>query len=418
MSNRDLSNTEFIDVAVIGGGPAGLCAAAELKRRGVANVTVLEREAQAGGIPRHCGHPPFGMREFKRILTGPHYAARLVQSALEAGVDIRTSTTVVEARKGGELRIAANHGIRKIRARRVIYATGVRETPRSARLIPGMRPLGVLNTGALQAMVYLKALRPFRNPVIMGTELVAFSAIKTCLHGSIRPVAMIESAGQVTARWPVALYARLCGVPLQLETRLVGIEGKDRVSSVVLEDKAGRQSRMVCDGVLVTGKFTPESALARCGHLAIDPASGGPVVDQFGRCSDPVYFAAGNILRPVETAGWSWNEGRQCAALIADDLAGKLPSPAKKVTITASSPLIKFVMPQILCLPQRASAMQSLQLRFHAPATGQLKIISDNGIIWQKRLRVFPERRVLVPLAPLVKQIRGGQIELRFESSK
>jgi thioredoxin reductase len=405
-----------VDVAIIGGGPAGLAAAMELKRRGVEHVVVLERETRAGGIPRHCGHPPFGMREFRQILTGPRYARKLVQAASTAGVDIRTSTTVIEARKNAELLITTDKGLQTLLARRVIHATGVRETPRSARLISGMRPSGVLNTGALQSMVYLKAMRPFENPVIIGSELVAFSAIKTCRHGKIRPVAMIENARQPTARWPVPLYARISGIALHLGTRLVGIEGKDRVSSVVLEEQDGEQRRMVCDGVLLTGKFTPESSLARCGHLAIDPATGGPVVDTLGRCSDPAYFAAGNVLRPVETAGWSWNEGRNTGRRVADDLAGRLASSQANIPVTFSGPLIKFVMPQEIALPVSQAGMQNLQLRFHARAKGILKAISGNKVIWRKAMSVYPERRVLIPVAPLAGRCAGGQIELRFES--
>ena len=47
--------------------------------------------------------------------------------------------------------------------------------------------------GALQAMVYLAGQAPFRRPVIVGTELVSFSALLTCRHAGIRPAAMIES---------------------------------------------------------------------------------------------------------------------------------------------------------------------------------------------------------------------------------
>ncbi|MBF3016264.1 FAD-dependent oxidoreductase, partial [Pseudomonas aeruginosa] len=74
-----MSITEQVDVAIVGSGPAGLAAAIELRRQGVARVCVLERDGEAGGIPRHCAHPPFGLREHGRLLTGPAYAQRNVE---------------------------------------------------------------------------------------------------------------------------------------------------------------------------------------------------------------------------------------------------------------------------------------------------------------------------------------------------
>jgi NADPH-dependent 2,4-dienoyl-CoA reductase/sulfur reductase-like enzyme len=229
---RDLIQGPAIDVAIIGAGPAGLAAAGALKAAGVARVVVLERERDAGGIPRHCGHPPFGLRAFHRILKGPEFAARLVARARAAGVEIHTQTTVIEALAGGALSLATPTGPCRISARRVIYATGVREQPRAARLISGARVGGVLNTGALQSLVYLKQRRPFVRPVIAGSELVAFSALMTCQHAGIRPVAMIEPGPDATARWPSALYARLKGVPLLRNTKLVAIEGAQTVQAV------------------------------------------------------------------------------------------------------------------------------------------------------------------------------------------
>ena len=214
MTDNAANATEHHDVIVIGGGPAGLATATELKRLGVPKVVVLEREPVAGGIPRHCGHSPFGMREFKRVLSGPRYAKKLVEKARDAGVELLTSTTVVKAKPAGRLLVTSDRGPEDMTAQRIVIATGVRETPRAARLISGMRPLGVVNTGALQSMIYLKNRKPFERPVIVGTELVSFSAIQTCRHAKIHPVAMLEEADRVTARWPSDLFARMTGALL------------------------------------------------------------------------------------------------------------------------------------------------------------------------------------------------------------
>ncbi len=418
MTERKVTGTEIIDVTIIGGGPAGLSAAIELKRLGVERIVVLERETEAGGIPRHCGHPPFGMREFKRLLTGPKYAEKLVATARNAGVELLTSTTVIEARADANLLIASDKGVEEISPRRIIYATGVRETPRSARLISGARPLGILNTGALQSMIYLKNRKPFQRPVIIGSELVSFSAIMTCRHAGIKPVAMIEQAAHVTARWPSGLFPVITGIPLHLSTRLLGIRGKDRVSAVDIINHQGFQQTIDCDGVILTGCFTPETALARTGHIKVDPETGGPEVDQYGRCSDPRYFATGNILRPVETAGWCWNEGRQTARWVADDLMGKLPGPTSNMTIISTGPAIKYAMPQRLALPlgtSTSSGMKNLQLRVLHQVKGNLLALRNGNIVWKKRLNTSAERRILVPVDQLIDAGMQGNIELKFE---
>src|SRR5258706_6531113 len=135
-----------VDVAIVGAGPAGLAAAVALRRRGVARVVILEREDEGGGIPRHCGHSPFGLREFGRIMTGPAYARRLVASALAAGAELRTSTTVVALGADGQLELATEAGTSRLAARRGILSARARQTPRPAPPVGGARPPRVLNT--------------------------------------------------------------------------------------------------------------------------------------------------------------------------------------------------------------------------------------------------------------------------------
>ena len=417
MTRPALDNSAPVDVAVIGAGPSGLAAAVALKSAGVARVVVLERESQAGGIPRHCNHFAFGMREFGRVLKGPDYAARLVAQACAVGVEIHTLTTVTALLPGGVLALSSPGGTQQIAAGRVIYATGVRETPRSARLISGARVQGVVNTGALQSMVYLKHRRPFARPVIVGSELVAFSALMTCRHAGIRPVAMIEAGPSATARWPSALFPRILGINLMTSTQLVEIKGEGVVSHVIVAERDGQERSINCDGVILTGQFTPESALARCGCLDVDPATAGPRVDQWGRCSDPMYFATGNLLRPVETAGRSWAEGQKTGEWVAQDLAGHLQKPANPLRVMVSDSRLKYAMPQVLCDDGSAGGMNEIQMRVTERVSGTLVARTKSGPVWSRALRSRPERRIEVPIAEIVSRTSERTVEFEIEEA-
>ena len=89
------SQVKYVDVLVIGAGPAGMAAAIAAREAGVENLLVLEREQNMGGILRQCIHNGFGLHRFKEELTGPEYAQRDIDKVLEMGIEVRTGTTVL-----------------------------------------------------------------------------------------------------------------------------------------------------------------------------------------------------------------------------------------------------------------------------------------------------------------------------------
>ncbi|MFO1058665.1 MAG: FAD/NAD(P)-binding oxidoreductase [Dongiaceae bacterium] len=311
-------------------------------------------------------------------------------------VELRTGVTVTALLPGGVVETAGGGGLQRLAADRVLLALGVRERPASARLVGGDRPWGVTTTGALQQFVYLERRRPFRRAVIVGTELVSFSLLLTMRHAGIRPVAMLEEGERIVARRPGDLVARhLFGVPVLTGTRLVAVHGKPRVEAVEIE-RAGRRERLACDGVVFSGGFVPETALLRAGHLAIDAGTGGPAVDQEGRCSDPAYVAAGNLLRPVETAGVAWAEGRAAAGMLLAELAGARPPIRRDLPVRAAGALA-WVLPQRIALPA-AEGMLRLSARAARRTRGRLVLRIDGKERWSRHLTVLPERRIAVPL--------------------
>jgi thioredoxin reductase len=405
------------DVAIVGGGPAGLSAAIELKRLGVARVVVLERGAEAGGIPRHCGHPPFGMREFGRILTGPAYARRFVATAAAAGVTILTKHTVVHTGAEGMLTVASPDGIRTVQAARILIATGARETTRAQLLVPGVRPLGVMNTAALQAFIYQERRAPFRRPVIVGSELVSLSAILTCRSHGIRPVAMVETNPLLQARRAFFALPYLLGVPMMTGAEILAIEGSPRVTSVRLRLHDGTETALDCDGLIFSGRFIAEAALAEASALALDRGTGGPVIDQHGRSSDPSIFVAGNVLHPIETAGHCWAEGRRVARAIAAELtnaASPEPGEARGRRVIAGAGL-RYAVPQRLTA-EGSGVAPGLNVRAVGAARGRL-ILSDasGALLRTKRINAAPQQPIRFSLAGLDLATDSSDLRLRLE---
>jgi len=400
-------------IAIVGGGTAGLSLATHLSELGIRDVVILERETEAGGIPRHCGHYPFGVREYKRLMKGPDYAAKNTARARAAGVNIRTGTTVTTLHPNARLSLATPDGLAELQAERVVLCTGVRESSRAQRFLSGQRPLGIISTGALQSMIYLHQKCPFKRPVILGSELVSFSAIMTCNHMGIKPVAMIEENPEIYVRKFMRPFPAIKGIPLHTGATDLHILGDKTVEAVSFTDARGKTRQIETDGVIVSGHFRPESALLNASHIQVDPATGGPVVDQFGRASDPSYFCTGNLLRPVETSSWCWHEAAETATRLIDDLANPIGK-APQTALQSGDPAIRFVMPQRFTLTDRTGGMEHMQIRLNHTTSGYLSLIQNDKTLWSDYLNSRPERRIFAPLSPLIDATNIPTVEVKI----
>jgi thioredoxin reductase len=385
--------TENVTVAIVGGGPAGLTAAAALAPAVDGDVLVIEREARTGGIPRHSDHPGYGIRDLRRFISGPAYARRLTDTARAAGAVLETEAMVTGWSGDRDLEITSPRGRRVVHADAVILATGARERPRAARLIPGDRPEGVYTTGQLQNLVHLNRARVGTRAVVVGAELVSWSAVMTLREAGCATVAMTSRYPRSEAYAAFRIPGRLLlQGPVLTRTRLVSITGKERVSAVVVEHlDTGKRTTIECDIVVTTGDWIPDHELARSAGLAMDQGTRGPLVDAALRTSSPGVFAVGNLLHPVDTADGAALDGRHVAPKVCDWLRTGSQR-AAGIRVRAGAPF-RWVTPQLIAPDGGISPRGDLLLwvdEYHrAP---KLRAV-QNG-------RVIARRRTPWPAAP------------------
>lgn len=383
---------EHVRIAIVGGGPSGLTAAAHLANAGDGEVRVIEREHETGGIPRHSDHPGYGIRDLHRFISGPAYARRLTGTARDAGAVLETEAQVTGWDGERRLLVTSPRGRRIIEADAVVLATGARERPRPARRIPGDRPDGVYTTGQLQNLVHLQHRAVGTRAVVVGAELVSWSAAMTLRDAGCAVVGMTSTYPRSESYVAFRAFGRLAlRVPVMPRTKVVRIDGKHRVEAVVVEDlDTGARRTIACDTVVTTGDWIPDHELVRLGGLDLDSATRGPVVDSALLTSASGVFAIGNLVHPVDTADGAALDGRHVVAPLTRWLTSKDATP--------TGPRIQAAAPFRWVTPQHVAA--------DTPGP------RDDLLLWSEEYRRFPvlrarqdgrilaEKRVPWPAAP------------------
>jgi thioredoxin reductase len=384
---------------VVGGGPSGLAAAIELRKLGISPVTVVEREREAGGIPRHSDHTGFGLRDLRTVLSGPRYAERYRELAAEADVEVVAETMVTEWEGDRRLKLTGPGGREEVEPPAVVLATGCRERPRSARLVPGSRPAGVMTTATLQQLVYLRGQKVGRRAVIVGAEHVSFSAVATLAHGGASVAGLVTELPRhqsLTAfRAGAAVRYR---APLWTRTAVSAIRGSERVESVELTELDSGLTRTVdCDLVIFTADWIPDHELAVMAGCELDRGTLGPLADTALRTTRRGVFAVGNVLHPAETADVCALDGRHVAPAVAAYLRGPGEWPGH-IRMVGRAPLA-WVAPNLLLATGYPPPRDRFLLRSREfVRRARVQVRQDGRELWSGRVgRLVPGRSAHIP---------------------
>jgi len=302
---------------VIGAGPAGLCAAIELKKAG-APVVLMDENAKPGGQLFKQIHKFFGSQEHKAGIRGFDIGKELLAESLRLGIDVRLKTEVVGIEAG--LKVWAVEDRSKsytFDAGTLILATGATE---NALSFPGWTLPGIMTAGCAQTLINVHRVLPGQRVLMVGSGNVGVIVAYQLMQAGAQVAAVIEALPRLGGYGVHTAKVRRAGVPFYCSTTIIRAEGRESVERAVIasidakfQPIPGTEQTLDVDTICLAVGLTPSielACIAGCKQIYI-PELGGtmPAHDEFIRSSLESVYVVGDIAG-VEEASTAMEEGR------------------------------------------------------------------------------------------------------------
>ena len=314
-----MSKVYETDLLVIGGGAAGLCAAAEAAKAG-AKVTVIESDLHAGGQLVKQTHKFFGSKDEYAGTRGYKIADILLDEIKELGdkVDIRLNSTV-SGYYPEEFFYTVMRGEDEyyhIKPKKVVVATGAQE-----RMIPFTNNdlPGVYGAGAVQTLMNVYGVVPGKKVIMVGAGNIGLIVSYQLAQAGVEVAAVVEAMPKIGGYWVHAAKIRRLGIPILLSHTVTKAIGGKVVEGAVIQElnekfqPVGEPQPVDCDVICMAVGLTPTTELfwqagckmqfvpQLCGHV--------PFRDKTMRTSNPDVYVAGDAAG-IEEASSAMVEGR------------------------------------------------------------------------------------------------------------
>ena len=313
------------ELAVVGGGPAGLAAAIEAAKAGV-KVSLFDENEKPGGQLFKQIHKFFGSKEHQAGIRGHDIGYQLLNECQKVGVDTRLNTVVwgIEDNKIG---IVNEKASRIVDAKRIIVATGASENPLS---FPGWTLPGVMGAGAAQTMMNVDRVLPGTKVLMVGSGNVGLIVSYQLLLAGAEVVAVVEALPKIGGYIVHAAKLRRAGVPILTSTSILEARGKEAVKEATicsLDEKLcpleGCERTLKVDLICLAVGLSPLAELcwmAGCKFKYL-PELGGfvPLHDENMRTTLSYLYVVGDVAG-VEEASSALEEGKLAGVSVAEEL--------------------------------------------------------------------------------------------------
>lgn len=410
-----------VDVAVIGGGPAGLAAALAARSEGAERVIIIERNTELGGILQQCIHHGFGLHRFKEELTGPEYAQRFVNLVKDTDIEVLLETMVLEVTPERKIyAVNSENGMLEITAKAVVLAMGCRERTRGALRIPGWRPAGVYSAGTAQRYVNIDGYLPGKRAVILGSgDIGLIMARRFTLEGAKveAVVEVLPYAAGLTRN--VVQCLEDFDIPLYLQSTVIEIHGTKRVEGVTIAQVdadwnpiPGTERKIECDTLLLSVGLVPENELSSQAGVAIDSITNGPIVDDSMMTSVSGIFACGNVLHVHDLVDNVSKESERAGRYAGRFALGTNNSAPRRIKVQAGNN-IRYVV------PHEVSSTEPVEFFMRVQRPEDDVVLDVGGLRRIRKTSVRPSEMLDVKITPeQLQSLEGDTLIMQIISQK
>ncbi|RYD04549.1 FAD-dependent pyridine nucleotide-disulfide oxidoreductase [Desulforamulus aquiferis] len=304
------------EIAIVGGGPAGLAAAIKAARLG-AGVVLIDRNDYLGGQLIKQTHRFFGSKQQRASERGIDIARELSDEVMaNEKIVVMAEATVLGYYEDGVLAVEQQGKITTIKPQRLIVATGGAE---KSLLFPNNDLPGVYGAGAVQTLVNVFGVKPGNRVLMVGAGNIGVIVSYQLLQAGVEVAGIIEAGPKIGAYWVHAAKVVRAGVPIFTRHTIKCAHGEREVTGatiVQLDDNwqqiPGTERLIDADVICLSVGLTPLTEIlwqAGC-KMTFVPELGGnvPLRSEGLETSVPGIYVAGDVAG-IEEASAAMMEG-------------------------------------------------------------------------------------------------------------